>query len=69
MAKVSLKQEVQLFKNDDLKGMQTVTLATDPNNNFWLNVNHNGQNLALSLENWEKLSHMVNNAKKILKVK
>ena len=68
MAKVSLKQEVKLFKDEDFTGIQAVTLETDPEQKFWLVVEHSGNEISLSLDNWEKLTELVNNAKKILKI-
>ncbi len=69
MAKASLKQEVKLFKDEEFTGIQAVTLETDTEQDFWLSVTHNGESFTLSLENWEKLTELVNNAKKILKIK
>lgn len=68
MAKAELKQEVKLFKDEDFTGIQAVTLETDPEQDFWLSLEHNGESFTLSLENWEKLTELVNNAKKILKI-
>lgn len=67
MAKASLKQEVKLFKDENFTGIQAVTLETDPEQDFWLSVEHAGESFTLSLENWEKLTQLVNNAKKLLK--
>ena len=69
MAKVSLKQEVKLFKDEDFTGIQAVTLETDPEQDFLLVVEHSDNEIILILDNWEKLTELVNNAKKILKIK
>ena len=69
MAKVSLKQEVKLFKDEDFTGIQAVTIETDPDEDFWVSIAHNGESFTLSLENWEKLTELVNNGKKLLKIK
>ena len=69
MAKVSLKQEVILFKDEDFTGIQAVTLETDPEQDFLLVVEHSGNEIILILDNWEKLTELVNNAKKLLKIK
>ena len=69
MAKVSLKQEVKIFKDEDFTGIQAVTLETDPEQGFWLSLEHNGESFTLSLDNWEKLTQLVNNAKQLLKIK
>ena len=68
MAKAELKQEVKLFKDEDFTGIQAVTIETDPEQDFWLSIEHNGESFTLSLENWEKLTELVNNAKKLLKI-
>ena len=68
MAKVSLKQEVKIFKDEDFTGIQAVTLETDLEQKFWLVVEHSGNEISLSLDNWEKLTQLVNNAKKLLKI-
>lgn len=69
MAKAELKQTVKLFKDEDFTGIQAVTLETDPEQDFWLSLEHNGESFTLSLENWDKLTELVNNAKKILNIK
>ena len=69
MAKVSLKQEVKIFKDEDFTGIQAVTLETDLEQKFWLVVEHSGNEISLSLDNWEKLTELVNNAKQLLKIK
>ena len=68
MAKAELKQEVKLFKDEDFTGIQAVTIETDPEQDFWLSIEHNGESFTLSLENWEKLTELVDNAKKILNI-
>ena len=68
MAKAELKQIVKLFKDEDFTTIQAVTLETDPEQDFWLSIEHNGESFTLSLENWEKLTELVNNAKKLLKI-
>lgn len=68
MAKAELKQEVKLFKDEDFTGIQAVTIETDPEQDFWLSIEHNGESFTLSLDNWEKLTELVSNAKKILKI-
>lgn len=68
MAKAELKQTVKLFKDEDFTGIQAVTLETDPEQDFWLSLEHNGESFTLSLDNWDKLSELVDNAKKILKI-
>lgn len=68
MAKVSLLQQVKPFKGEDFTTTQAVTLETDPEQDFWLSLEHNGESFTLSLDNWEKLTILVNNAKKILKI-
>lgn len=67
MAKAELQQIVKLFKDEEFTGIQAVTLETDPEQKFWLVVEHSGNEISLSLDNWEKLTELVNNAKKLLK--
>lgn len=69
MAKAELKQTVKLFKDEDFTGIQAVTIETDPDEDFWISIAHNGESFTLSLENWEKLTELVNNGKKLLKIK
>ena len=69
MAKAELKHTVKLFKDEDFTGIQAVTLETDPEQEFWIAVEHNGESFTLSLDNWDKLTELVNNAKKILNIK
>ena len=69
MAKAELKQTVKLFKDEDFTGIQAVTRETDPDEDFWISIAHNGESFTLSLENWEKLTELVNNGKKLLKIK
>ena len=68
MAKVSLKQEIKQFHDEDTKANQLVILETDPEQKFWLTIQHAGNEISLSMDNWEKLTELVNNAKKILKI-
>lgn len=69
MAKAELKQEVKQFKDEDTKATQSVTLETDPEQDFWLTIQHAGNEITLNLDNWNKLTELVNNAKKLLKIK
>ena len=68
MAKVSLRQEIKQFHDEDTKANQLVILETDPEQKFWLTIQHAGNEISLSMDNWEKLTELVNNAKKILKI-
>ena len=69
MAKAELKQTVKPFKDEDFTTTQAVLLETDPKQKFWLVVEHSGNEISLSLDNWDKLTELVNNAKKLLKIK
>ena len=68
MAKAELKQIVKLFKDENITGIQAVSLETDPEQKFWLTIQHAGNEISLSLDNWEKLTELVDNAKKILNI-
>ena len=69
MAKAELKQTVKQFQDEDFTTTQAVLLETDPKQKFWLVVEHSGNEISLSLDNWDKLTELVNNAKKLLKIK
>ena len=69
MAKAELKQTVKQFHDKDTKANQLVILETDPEQKFWLTIQHAGNEISLSLDNWEKLTELVNNAKQLLKIK
>lgn len=69
MAKAELRQTVKQFKDEDTKATQSVTLETDPEQDFWLTIQHAGNEITLNLDNWNKLTELVNNAKKLLKIK
>ena len=69
MAKAELKQTVKQFHDEDITTTQAVLLETDPEQKFWLTIQHAGNEISLSLDNWEKLTQLVDNAKKILKIK
>ena len=69
MAKAELKQTVKQFQDEDFTTTQAVLLETDPEQKFWLVVEHSGNEISLSLDNWDKLTELVNNAKKLLKIK
>lgn len=69
MAKAELKQTVKQFIDEDFTTTQAVILETDPEQKFWLVVEHSGNEISISLDNWEKLTELVNNAKKLLKIK
>lgn len=65
MAKVELKQFVQ--KNDFFIPQKIVLEVLEEKQN--LIIEHGEQLLFISLENFEKLTELVNNAKTILKIK
>ena len=68
MARAELKQTVRFFCDQNKKTEQEVTLETNSNSENWLVVEHAGSEISLSLENFEKLNQLVQNAKKLLKI-
>ena len=42
MAKAELKQTVKQFHDEDTKANQLVILETDPEQKFWLTIQHAG---------------------------
>lgn len=69
MARAEFKQTVRVFCDKNEVTEQEVTLDTNKNEETWLIVEHAGSEISLSLENWEKLSQMVNNVKQVLNIK
>lgn len=63
MAKIKEEQKVKLFSDEDTQGLQEVSIDTDDECGPWLNVIHNGYEIPLSLDNWEKLVLLVETAK------
>lgn len=59
MSKISLEQNVKLFKDEKILGKQEVFIDTEDN---WIVINHDGQEVSMRLENWEKLVDLVNSA-------
>ena len=70
MSKIELEQEVKLFSDEEHKAKQSVyiDLARELDIEPWINVIHNGEELSMSLDNWDKLTELVDKAKKELKI-
>ena len=65
--KSSCKQRVKLFKDEKFIGIQEVIL--DPNDECepWLNIDHAGADISLSVSNWDSLVELVEKVKKTSK--
>lgn len=64
MSKISLEQKVKLFKDEKILGKQEVFIDTADN---WIVLNHDGQELSMRMENWEKLNELVTKAQTEIK--
>lgn len=51
-----LEQTVKLFDDSEKKGLQSVSIDDEK----WMIVNHDGNEISLSLENWLKLVSLAN---------
>lgn len=60
---INLNQTVRLFSDEDRIGIQEVTIDTADELGNWIVISHDGNELSMSLENWEKLSELVQKAK------
>lgn len=60
MAKITEKQSVKLFHDESDVGIQQVYIDTSDN---WINVMHSGEELSMSLNNWDELVKLVETAK------
>ena len=70
MAKIIEEQEVKLFSDEDKVDTQSVVIDTGDPLEPWMIVSHCGEELSMSLTNWNKLIRLVNKAKaQILKTK
>jgi hypothetical protein len=66
MAKITASQKVKLFSDEDKQGHQSVSIDTEDKCGTWLTVAHDGNEITLSLENWERLTQLVDKAKQKL---
>jgi hypothetical protein len=62
MSKINEEQKVKLFSDEDSIGIQEVHIDTEDPCGPWINVIHNGAEISLSLENWNKLVELVKKA-------
>jgi len=58
MSTKSNKQKVKTFIDEDKMSIQEVNFDSEDQNG-WLNVIHDGNELNLTLENWNKLNELV----------
>lgn len=64
MSQIKETQEVKLFIDQDNVAKQEAMLTLDDPCGPWLNVSHSGEEFSLSLENWDKLSSLVESVKR-----
>lgn len=53
--RIEKKQEVQLFKDANLKSIQSVVVEIIEKEEPWIVIEHDHIEISLSIENWEKL--------------
>jgi len=58
MSTKSNKQKVKTFIDEDKMSIQEVNFDSEDQNG-WLNIIHDGNELNLTLENWNKLNELV----------
>lgn len=63
MAKIEETQEIKLFSDEDRTGIQEVYIDTTDPRGPWIGIIHDGSEISLSLENWNKLVGLVEKAK------
>lgn len=61
--KITEKQEVKLFIDENSVGEQQVHIDLKDPCGPWVNVIHDGSEMSLSLENWNKLVSLAEKAK------
>lgn len=64
MTKINLEQKVKLFEDSPTMVKQEVFIDTADN---WIVINHDGQELSMRMENWERLNELVTKAKTEIK--
>ena len=69
MSNTNFKQVVKLFSDEEITGIQEVYIEKENGEQPWIVIEHSGNELSLSLDNWESLNQLVMNAKKALKIK
>jgi len=67
MAKIIEEQEVKLFSDEDTVDNQSVLIDMDDPLEPWMIVSHCGEELSMSLTNWNRLVRLVNKAKAQIK--
>lgn len=64
MSKITLDQKVKLFSDEEVLGTQSVHIDLNDVTEPWVSIIHDGSEISLSLENWNKLTQLVDKAKK-----
>lgn len=68
MSKITLEQKVKLFSDEEVLGTQSVHIDLNDVTEPWMSVIHDGSEISLSLENWNKLNILFDKSKKQLKI-
>lgn len=63
MAKIIESQDVKLFTDETMIGKQEVYIQTQDPCGPWMSVTHDGNEISLSVENWNKLVELAEKAK------
>lgn len=63
MSKITESKNVKLFSDEETTAEQVVNIYTNDPDGLRLSVFHNGEELNLSLENWNSLIELVEVAK------
>lgn len=64
MGEIKQNREATLFRDDVVTGKQAVLIDMDDSTEPWIIVNHCGEELSMSLTNWDYLVELVEKAKK-----
>ena len=63
MPKVEINQKVKQFSDEDTSCIQGVVIDTDDECEPWMIISHCGNEISLSLDNWDSLLNLVERAK------
>lgn len=67
--KIDKEQEVKIFSDKEDFGKQEVHIDSDDDLETWVIINHCGEEISLSLKNWNNLVELVESAKAEIDVK
>lgn len=69
MPKIDKEQQVKIFSDKEDIGKQEVHIDTDDDCETWIIISHCGEELSLSLKNWNNIVQLVESAKNEIDVK